>query len=49
MEENFINFKISLEQAQLLCKYYGKDIKTLNEYDISELLDSYISELSKLV
>ena len=34
----------TLEQAEALCKYYNKDIKQLEEYQISELLDRFIDE-----
>lgn len=44
MEENVIFFHLTLEQAEALCKYYNKDIKQLEEYEISELLDKFINE-----
>ena len=44
MEENVILFHLTLEQAEALCKYYNKDIKQLEEYEISELLDRFINE-----
>ena len=44
MEENVILFHLTLEQAETLCKYYNKDIKQLQEYEISQLLDRFINE-----
>lgn len=44
MEDNSILYHLTLEQAEALCKYYNKDIKQLEEYEISELLDKFIDE-----
>ena len=47
--ENTILYHLDLNQAELLCKYYDKDINQLEECEICELLDSYINEIKKLV
>lgn len=44
MDDNFILYRLTLEQAETLCKHYNKDIKQLEEYEISELLDKLIDE-----
>lgn len=45
-EENNILFHITEEQAELLCKYFNKDLKDLEEYEVCELLDKYIDKLA---
>ena len=49
IEENVIFFHLTLEQAEALCKYYNKDIKQLEEYEISELLDRFVVLGSSLI
>lgn len=44
---NSIDYKITLEQAEILCKHFDKDINQLEEYEICELLDKTIDELVK--
>lgn len=44
MEDSCILYRLTLEQAEALCKYYNKDIKQLEEYEISELLDRFMDE-----
>lgn len=44
MEDNTILFRITLEQANDLCKHFGKNIAELEEYEICELLDKLIDE-----
>lgn len=44
MEENVIFFHLTLEQAEQICEHYGKNINELEEYEICELLDNFISE-----
>ena len=44
MEDNTILFRISEEQANIICNYYNKNIKNLEEYEICELLDRLIDE-----
>lgn len=44
MEENVILFHLTLEQAEQICKHYNKNINELEEYEICELLDNFISE-----
>ena len=48
-EENNILFHITSDQAELLGKYFNKDISTLEEYEICELLDKYIDKIVNLV
>lgn len=45
MEENNILFHITEDQADLICKYYGKNYKDLEDYEICALLDNYIDEI----
>lgn len=39
-----INFTLTPDQAKQLCEHYGRDIDTLDENDICELLDTLIDE-----
>ena len=39
-----INFIITPEQAEDICKYYGKDINEMEDYEIGELLDRLIDD-----
>lgn len=48
-EESNILYHITNNQAELLAKYYNKDINTLEEYEICELLDAYIDEIIRVV
>lgn len=46
MEQDFIiNFHVTRDQAAKVCKYYGKNIDELEEYEICELLDKLIDNL----
>lgn len=46
MEQDFvIDFHLTKDQADKVCKYYGKDVHELEEYEICELLDRIIDEL----
>ena len=47
--ENTILFNITEDQAKILCNYYHKNINDLEEYEICELLDRAIDDLSKLM
>lgn len=47
VSEGGIMYRITDNQAEILCTYFNKDIKTLEEYEICELLDKYIDELNK--
>lgn len=44
MEDSYILYRLTLEQAESLCKFYNKDINNLEEYEITELLDRFIDE-----
>ena len=46
-QENVILFHLTQDQAETICKHYGKDMSILEEYEITELLDRYIDELNK--
>ena len=46
-ELNYIDFKITEDQAKLICKYWNKDYTKLDEYEICELLDKTIDELNE--
>ena len=44
-EQNSIMFQISLDQAERLVRYYGKEMQDLEDYEICELLDKYLDEI----
>ena len=44
---NYIDFKITEDQAKLICKYWNKDYTKLEDYEICELLDKTIDELQE--
>lgn len=46
-EENFILFHLTVNQAKSICNHYNKDINSLQDYEVTELLDKYIDELNK--
>lgn len=43
-QENNILFHITLDQAEIIAKHFGRDINDLEEYEICELLDKIIDE-----
>ena len=45
MEDFIINFHLTREQAEAICNHYNKDLNTLDEYEVCELLDRLIDEL----
>lgn len=45
MEDFLINFHITKDQAEKICKHYNKNIEELEEYEITELFDRVIDEL----
>lgn len=47
MEPNYIDFKISEEQAKLLCNYWNMNYDELNDMEIVALLDKTIDELAE--
>lgn len=47
--DSILNFGITLEQAQRICEYYGRDINKLEGYEVCELLDRIIDELDMSV
>lgn len=47
--DSVLNFGITLEQAERICEYYGKDINKLEGYEVCELLDEIIDELDMSV
>lgn len=44
-QENWIDYKITRDQAESICKYFNKNINDLEEYEICELLDKIIDKL----
>ena len=46
MDSNMLNFPVTREQAEILANHYGKNIDELEEYEVLELLDRLIDELS---
>lgn len=47
--DSVISFGITQEQAEILCKYYNKDIRKIEGYEVCELLDRTIDDLAKLL
>lgn len=47
MNKTNINFILTVEQAEAMCEAAGKEIDSMEEYEICELLDSVISEYRK--
>ena len=39
-----INFVLTHEQAEDICKHYGKDIDKMEEWEIGELVDTLIDD-----
>ena len=39
-----IMFALTREQAEDICKYYGKDMAEMEDWEIGELLDRLIDE-----
>lgn len=44
IEQNIILFHITLDQADKICNHFNKDVNSLEDYEISELLDKIIDE-----
>ena len=44
-QENWIDYKITRYQAEIICRHFNKDINSLEEYEICELLDKIIDKL----
>lgn len=44
-QENWIDYKITRDQAETICKHFNKNINDLEEYEICELLDKIIDKL----
>lgn len=44
MSDNTILYHITEDQAELLCNHYNKNISELEDYEICELLDKFISD-----
>ena len=44
-QENWIDYKITIDQAELICKHFNRNINDLEEYEICELLDKLIDKL----
>ena len=47
MEPNYIDFKITEEQAKLLCKYWNVNYNEVDDMEIIALLDKTINELTE--
>lgn len=45
MEDFLINYHITREQAEIICKHFNKNMNDLEEYEICELLDEIIDEI----
>lgn len=45
MEDFLMTFHLTLDQAEKVCKHFGKELSTLEEYEVAELLDKIIDEL----
>lgn len=44
-QENYIDYHITEGQVKIICRYWNKDYKNLEDYEICELLDKTIDEL----
>ena len=44
IEQNTILFHITLDQATKICNHFNKDVNSLEDYEIDELLDKIIDE-----
>jgi hypothetical protein len=42
---NEINFIITSEQVEVICRHFGKERKDLEDYEVCELLDKLIDNL----
>lgn len=40
-----MNFILTPEQAETICKYFGEDVNSLDDWEICELLDKVIDNL----
>ncbi len=40
-----MNFHLTLDQVEKVCKHFGKELSTLEEYEVAELVDKIIDEL----
>lgn len=45
VSDNMLYYGITMEQAQKICEYYGKDINKIEEYEIGDMLDQIIKDL----
>ncbi|WP_299995954.1 hypothetical protein [uncultured Clostridium sp.] len=45
MEDYLMSFHLTLDQAEKVCKHFGKELSTLEEYEVAELVDRIIDEL----
>lgn len=45
MEQFIVNYNITEDQAEKICKHFGKELKDLEEYEVCEYLDRIIDEL----
>ena len=45
-EMNTIIYHITQDQAEVIAKHFGKELSSLEEYEVCELLDRYIDELN---
>lgn len=41
-----IIYHITQDQAEVIAKHFGKELSSLEEYEVCELLDRYIDELN---
>jgi hypothetical protein len=41
-----IKFIITTDQIQVLCDYYGKDVSTIQSWEVCEMLDELIVEVA---
>jgi len=45
VSDNLLYYGITMEQAKRICEYYGKDINTVEGYEICDMLDQIIKDL----
>lgn len=44
MEDSFIIYHLTQEQAEKICAYFDVEMNGLDEYEIAELLDRFLDE-----
>ena len=48
-DDSVLSFGITVDQAKRICEYYGKDINTVQGYEVCEMLDQIIDDLDMTI